>query len=98
MEKFGIKCEKGRYGFHILRHSAGSITHVRTGDLKLTQKALGHAKVSIPSDIYVRLGEETLKVVTELMTGITFAICDPIVYLMLCFRRLISARRDANQY
>jgi integrase len=44
MEKAGIKREKARHGFHILRHSAGSITHVRTGDLKLSQKTLGHAK------------------------------------------------------
>ena len=76
MEKVGIKREKGRYGFHILRHSAGSIIHARTGDLKLTQKALGHAKVSTTSDIYVHLEEETLKVATELMAGEIFGNCD----------------------
>ena len=77
MDKVGIKREKGKYGFHILRHSAGSIIHARTGDLKLTQKALGHAKVSTTSDIYVHLEEDALKVATELMAGEIFGNCAP---------------------
>lgn len=76
MDKIGIKREKNRHGFHILRHSAGSIIHARTGDLKLTQKALGHAKVSTTSDIYVHLEEDALKVATELMAGEILANCD----------------------
>jgi integrase len=79
MEKVGIRREKARYGFHILWHSAGSITHARMGDLKLSQKTLGHAKVSTTSDIYVHLEEDALKVATELMAGEIFEICAPIV-------------------
>jgi integrase len=76
LEKVGVNREKGTHGFHILRHSAGSIIHARTGNLKLTQKALGHAKVSTTSDIYVHLEEEAFKVATELMAGEIFGNCD----------------------
>ena len=79
MDKAEIAREKGKYGFHILRHSAGSILHARTGDLKLTQKALGHARVSTTSDIYVHLEEDALKIATELPAGEILGNCDPIV-------------------
>lgn len=79
MKKAGIERGKGSHGFHILRHSAGSIIHARTGDLKLTQKALGHARVSTTGDIYVHLEEGVLRVATELMAGVIFTNCAPTV-------------------
>ena len=56
MDKAGIQRPIARaYGFHLLRHSAGSQMHEVTGDLKQTQSFLGHASIGITSDVYVHL-------------------------------------------
>jgi integrase len=39
-------------GFHTFRHSAASIVNAETGNLKLTQRLLGHASLSTTADIY----------------------------------------------
>lgn len=55
MEKLGIKREKRTHGFHIFRHTAGSVLHDKTGNLKLVQETLGHARISTTADIYVHI-------------------------------------------
>jgi integrase len=43
------------YGFHLFRHSAGSLMQEATGDLKQTQNFLGHSGIGITGDVYVHL-------------------------------------------
>jgi integrase len=55
MEKAGIQRTVRAFGFHLFRHSAGSLMHEATGDLKQTQSFLGHSGISVTSDVYVHL-------------------------------------------
>ena len=47
------KREPRAYGFHLFRHTAGSIVHELTSDLKLSQELLAHSHISTTADIYV---------------------------------------------
>ena len=69
MERAGIKRQARAHGFHMFRHSAGSIVHAKTGDLKLAQELLGHARLSTTSDIYVHVDERMAELATELIAG-----------------------------
>ena len=61
----GIQRLSHAHGFHLFRHSAGSIVHAVTRDLKLTQELLGHSRISTTSDIYVHLDERFAEEATE---------------------------------
>jgi integrase len=69
MELAGIERRARAHGFHMFRHSAGSIVHAKTGDLKLAQELLGHARISTTSDIYVHVPEKMAKLATEIIAG-----------------------------
>jgi integrase len=60
MEKAGIARGKGTHGFHLIRHTAGSIVHRRTGDVKLVQELLGHSRIETTGDIYVHVDDQTV--------------------------------------
>lgn len=75
MDKLGIKRQPRQHGFHIFRHTAGSLLHRHTGNTKLVQKALGHAHESTTSDIYVHLQPEIVAdsvevLADEILSGI----------------------------
>ena len=53
LKRAGIKREPRSYGFHLFRHTAGSIVHELTSDLKLSQELLAHSHNSTTADIYV---------------------------------------------
>jgi integrase len=57
-----IKPGNRSHGFHLFRHSAGSIVHSITRDVKTTQELLGHSRLSTTADIYTHVdktvGEE----------------------------------------
>jgi integrase len=55
LETAGIKREDRAHSFHLFRHSAGSIIHAMTGDIKLAQEQLRHTQISTTSDIYVHV-------------------------------------------
>jgi len=57
LDRLNIPRPKGAAGFHSFRHSAASIINAQTGNLKLTQKFLGHANVSTTADIYTHISE-----------------------------------------
>jgi integrase len=70
MQVAGIDRKAARaYGFHLLRHTAGSIVYAKTTDLKKTQKFLGHANAMITSEVYTHLmadaDEETVNAVEQ---------------------------------
>jgi integrase len=45
-------------GFHAFRHSAASIVNEQTGNLKLTQKFLGHSTIKMTADVYTHTSVE----------------------------------------
>jgi integrase len=57
LDRLNIPRPKGASGFHAFRHSAASLINAETGNLKLTQKFLGHANVSTTADIYTHTSE-----------------------------------------
>ena len=67
MDRAGIKRQDRSHGFHIFRHTAGSIVHTATGNLKLIQEFLGHSRISTTSDIYVHVPETMTGQATEIM-------------------------------
>lgn len=60
MEKAGIARGNRTHGFHLIRHTAGSIVHRRTGDVKLVQELLGHSRIETTGDIYVHVDDQTV--------------------------------------
>jgi integrase len=67
MDRCGISREKWSHGFHVFRHTAGSIVHAQTGDLKLAQELLGHSRISTTSDIYIHMPENVAAKATEIL-------------------------------
>jgi len=67
MDRAGINRQERSHGFHIFRHTAGSIVHTATGNLKLIQEFLGHSRISTTSDIYVHVPETMTGQATEIM-------------------------------
>jgi integrase len=52
----GIERTQARaFGFHLFRHSAGSLVTEATGNLKKTQSFLGHSSVAVTGDVYAHL-------------------------------------------
>ena len=58
LDKLGIPRSSGASGFHTFRHSVASILNQQTGNLKLAQKLLGHATVSMTADVYTHTSVE----------------------------------------
>lgn len=79
MKAAGITPGKQTHGFHIFRHTAGSLLYARSRDLKLVQGALGHSDIATTSDVYVHLGAaaiaEGAEVLAEEVLGDFLANC-----------------------
>ena len=58
LDRLGIPRQKGASGFHAFRHSAASIVNEQTGNLKLTQKFLGHSTIKMTADVYTHTSVE----------------------------------------
>src|SRR5947209_9078119 len=69
MDKAGIDRGRRTHGFHIFRHTGGSIVRAQTGDIKLAQVQLSHAQLSTTSDVYVHTNEDDLKRAAEALAG-----------------------------
>ena len=67
------------HGFHLFRHSAGSIVHALTRDLKAAQELLGHSRISTTSDIYVHLDESVAEEATEALAKAIIPNCGLLV-------------------
>jgi integrase/recombinase XerD len=68
--------EKGKHGFHIFRHSAGTLLYEKSRDLKLVQGTLRHSDISTTSDIYVHLGDKVLQEGTQILMDEILTNCD----------------------
>jgi integrase len=75
----GLEIERtgGKFGYHIFRHSAGTILHKRSRDLKLVQGTLRHADISTTADIYVHLDDDVLSEGTKILTDEILGIGPP---------------------
>jgi integrase len=65
MEAAGIKRGNGTHGFHIFRHSAGSIVYANTRDLRLAQELLRHSQIGATSDVYVHVESSVASEATD---------------------------------
>lgn len=79
MEAVGIQRTRQQYGFHIFRHSAGTMLYTQSRDLKLVQGTLGHADISTTSDIYVHLDDKIVGEGMEFLAREILGNCDPTV-------------------
>lgn len=79
MDMIGLERSSRQYGFHILRHSAGSLIYARSRDLKLVQKTLGHSQISTTSDIYVHLDLGIISEGTAILAEEILGKCAPTV-------------------
>lgn len=57
LDRLNIPRPKGTAGFHAFRNAAASLINAETGNLKITQKFLGHSNVSTTADIYTHTSE-----------------------------------------
>ena len=71
LDAAGIKPGYRSHGFHLFRHSAGSIVHSITRDVKTTQELLGHSRLSTTADIYTHVeravGEEASEALAKVI-------------------------------
>lgn len=72
MKAAGIEPGYRTHGFHLFRHSAGSIVHSITRDVKTTQELLGHSRLSTTADIYTHVekvvGEQASEALAKTIT------------------------------
>jgi integrase len=74
LSKAGIQRNQARaYGFHLLRHTAGSLLHESNGgDLKAVQQFLGHSSMKITADIYTHLRRDAALKTAEQLDSVVF--------------------------
>jgi integrase len=69
MDRAGIKRGDRTHGFHILRHTAASLLHERTHDLKGVQEFLRHSQIGTTADIYVHQSPTVGRKASELLAS-----------------------------
>lgn len=79
MDALGIERSDREFGFHIFRHTAGSVAYEKTRNLKGVQKTLGHSRESTTSDIYVHVGTEVVADMVEVIAAEIINNCDLVV-------------------
>lgn len=79
LDRLGIKREDRRHGFHIFRHTAGTMLYAKTGNMKLAQEALGHAQMSTTSNIYLHNERVVADTATEVLVDAILGNCDYLV-------------------
>ncbi|GEM_PF-626749 len=76
MEMAGVKRERGKHGFHLLRHSAASMLYKQTRDPKAVQNLLRHSKIATTMDIYVHADNAVKNAGLSLLAGEILPNCD----------------------
>ena len=75
MERAGIERIKGAHGFHVFKHSAGSLVHAQTKDLKMAQEFLRHSSIDTTADVYVHVDEAMAEEATEALARTIISNC-----------------------
>ena len=79
MDRAGIARTPGQYGFHCLRHSAGTLVYLTSRDLRMAQELLGHSDISTTSDVYVHTGDRVVAEASEILAREILGNCAPVV-------------------
>jgi integrase len=77
LDVVGIERKPRQHGFHLFRHTCGSILYALTGDIRLAKDALAHSRISTTSDIYVHTDEVPAKVAELVGREINFTLIAP---------------------
>ena len=72
-----IERKPRQHGFHLFRHTCGSIVYALTGDIRLAKDALAHSRISTTSDIYVHTDEVPAEVAEMVGREINFTLTAP---------------------
>jgi integrase len=72
-----IERKPRQHGFHLFRHTCGSILYALTGDIRLAKDALAHSRISTTSDIYVHTDEVPAEVAEMVGREINFSLTAP---------------------
>ena len=72
-----IERKPRQHGFHLFRHTCGSIVYALTGDIRLAKDALAHSRISTTSDIYVHTDEVPVEVAEIVGREINFTLTAP---------------------
>jgi integrase len=75
----GITRVPRAHGFHLFRHSAGSIVHSQTRDLKMAQELLRHSRIDTTADVYVHVDGAVAEEATEALAKVIIPNCGLIV-------------------
>ena len=75
MNRAGIKRGSRTHGFHLFRHTAGSIVHEKTGSLKLAQAHLGHKQAATTANIYVHVDDGQSREAAEAVADAILTFC-----------------------
>ena len=67
LDRAGIIRGKRTHGFHLFRHTGGSVVRAVTGDMKLTQIQVGHSSMSTTADVYVHAADSDLERASEVL-------------------------------
>lgn len=62
LDAAGIERKPRQHGFHLFRHTCGTIVYDETGDIRLAKDALAHSRISTTSDIYVHTDEVPVEI------------------------------------
>ena len=79
LDRLNIPRPKGASGFHAFRHSAASLINAETGNLKLTQKFLGHSDVNTTANIYTHTSESMEREAAVVLEKAIFGNLFPVV-------------------
>lgn len=75
LERAEIQRRPRAFGWHLFRHSAGSILYALTRDLKLVQELLRHTQISTTSNIYVHVERRVMSKGMELLADAILGNC-----------------------
>ncbi len=75
MDRAGIERGSRTHGFHLFRHTAGSIVHEKTGSVKLAQTHLGHARLDTTANTYVHVDDQQNREAAEAVAGVIQKFC-----------------------
>jgi integrase len=74
-----IKRTSRGHGFHLFRHSAGTILHAATRDVKVAQEILGHSRIETTANIYTHTERRVVREATEVLAREIVGNCGPTV-------------------
>jgi integrase len=64
-----VNWEPRKFGFHIFRHSAGTLVYNQSRDLKLVQGTLGHSNIQTTANIYIHQSDKVRAEAGEYLAG-----------------------------